>query len=78
MKLEHLKLFVRVAATNNISMAGKELGLSPAVSSAHINKLEEALGVRLIHRTTRRVSLTEEGIDFLPHALEVLESVELK
>lgn len=77
MNIEHLKLFVRIAATNNISMAGKELGLSPAVSSAHINKLEEGLGVRLIHRTTRRVSLTEEGIDFLPHAEEVLASVEL-
>lgn len=77
MNVEHLRLFVRVAAMNNISMAGKELGLSPAVSSAHINKLEEGLGVRLIHRTTRRVSLTEEGIDFLPHAEEVLASIEL-
>lgn len=77
MNVEHLKLFVRVASTNNISLAGKELGLSPAVSSAHINKLEEGLGVRLIHRTTRRVSLTEEGTDFLPHAKEVLASVEL-
>ena len=77
MNIEHLKLFIRVAATNNISLAGKELGLSPAVSSAHINKLEEGLGVRLIHRTTRRVSLTEEGIDFLPHAKEVIASIEL-
>jgi DNA-binding transcriptional LysR family regulator len=77
MNIEHLKLFVRIAAKNNISMAGKELGLSPAVSSAHINKLEEGLGVRLIHRTTRRVSLTEEGIDFLPHAEEVIASVEI-
>jgi len=58
MKFEHLKLFIRVAATHNISQAGEELGLSPAVSSAHINKLEENLGVRLIHRTTRHVSLT--------------------
>jgi len=77
MNVEHLKLFVRVAATNNISLAGKELGLSPAVSSAHINKLEQGLDVRLIHRTTRRVSLTEEGINFLPHAEEVLASIEL-
>lgn len=76
MNIDHLKLFVRIAATHNISMAGKELGLSPAVSSAHINKLEESLGVRLIHRTTRRVSLTEEGEALLPHAMEVLESVE--
>lgn len=76
MNIEHLKLFVRIAATNNISLAGKELDLSPAVASAHINKLEEGLGVRLIHRTTRRVSLTEEGVALLPHAMEVLEHVE--
>ena len=56
-------------------MAGKELGLSPAVASAHINKLEDGLGVRLIHRTTRKVSLTEEGTAFLPHAEDVVASV---
>ena len=76
MNLEHVKLFVRIAATQNISLAGKDLGLSPAVSSAHINKLEAALGVRLIHRTTRQVSLTEDGHTFLPHAVNILENVE--
>ncbi|USH05702.1 LysR family transcriptional regulator [Grimontia kaedaensis] len=76
MNIEHLKLFVRIASTNNISAAGAELGLSPAVSSTHINKLEESMGVRLVHRTTRKVSLTEEGIAFLPHAEDVLDSVE--
>ncbi|NOH98719.1 LysR family transcriptional regulator [Vibrio sp. 99-70-13A1] len=76
MNIEHLKLFVRLASTNNISLAGQELGLSPAVASAHIGKLEKALNVRLVHRTTRKVSLTEEGLAFLPHAEEVLESVE--
>lgn len=76
MNIEHLKLFIRIASTQNISQAGKELGLSPAVSSSHIKKLEEELGVRLIHRTTRQVSLTEEGEAFLPHALEVMESIE--
>ena len=76
MNIEHLKLFVRLAATNNISQAGHELGLSPAVASSHIGKLEEGLGVRLVHRTTRKVSLTEEGEAFLPHAEEVLSSVE--
>ena len=76
MNAEHLKLFVRIAQTHNISLAGKELGLSPAVSSAHINKLEDSLGVRLIHRTTRKVSLTEEGQAFLPHAQDVLDAME--
>mgnify|MGYP001815913770 FL=1 len=76
MNVEHLKLFVRLATTNNISRAGYELGVSPAVASSHISKLEAVLGVRLVHRTTRKVSLTEEGVAFLPHAEEVLSSVE--
>ncbi|NMP31159.1 LysR family transcriptional regulator [Thalassotalea sp. M1531] len=76
MNIDHLKLFSRIAITNNISQAGNELGLSPAVASAHINKLEDALGARLIHRTTRKVSLTEEGLSFLPHAEQVLEHIE--
>ncbi|TCS43175.1 LysR family transcriptional regulator [Reinekea marinisedimentorum] len=76
MNIEHLKLFVRLASTFNISQAGLELGLSPAVASAYLNKLEQNLGVRLLHRTTRKVSLTEEGKAFLPHAEEVLGSIE--
>ena len=77
MNIAHLNLFVRIATTHNISLAGKELGLSAAVSSAQMNKLEETLGVKLIHRTTRKVSLTEEGQAFLPHAEEVLANVEM-
>lgn len=76
MNIEHLRLFVRVANTQKISLAGQELGLSPAVASSYINKLEENLGVRLVHRTTRKVSLTEDGEAFLPHAEDVLASVE--
>ncbi|GLT13544.1 LysR family transcriptional regulator [Vibrio algivorus] len=76
MNIEHLKLLVRLASSQSISKAGHELGLSPAVASSYINKLEEGLGVRLVHRTTRKVSLTEEGLAFLPYAEEVLASVE--
>lgn len=76
MNIDQLRLFVRVANTSNISKAGHELGLSPAVSSMYINKLEASLGTRLIHRTTRKVSLTEDGEVFLPHAEEVLASVD--
>lgn len=75
--IEHIKLFVRLAITNNISNAGRELSLSPAVASNYINKLEEELGVRLVHRTTRKVSLTEEGVAFLPHAEEILSTIEI-
>lgn len=77
MNVEHLKLFTRIALLGNISQAGKEFGLSPAVSSAHINKLEDDLGTRLLHRTTRKVSLTLEGEVFLPHANAIVESIEV-
>lgn len=76
MNIEHLRLFIRIAQIHNISQAGQERGLSAAVASAHINKLEAVLGVRLIHRTTRKVSLTEEGNAFYPHAEDVIASVE--
>ncbi|WP_028116601.1 LysR family transcriptional regulator [Ferrimonas senticii] len=77
MNLDHLQLFVRVAATHNISAAGTELGLSAAVASSYINKLEQSLGVRLLHRTTRKVALTEEGMTLLPHAESLLAQVEV-
>lgn len=76
MNIDHLRLFVRVASTGNISLAGQEQGLSPAVAGTYIKKLEESLGVLLLQRTTRKVSLSEEGIAFLPHAEEVISSVE--
>lgn len=76
MNIDHLKLFVRIAATQNISSAGAEFGLSPAVASVQLSKLEEGLGARLLHRTTRKVSLTEEGQAFYQHAEDVLASVE--
>lgn len=76
MNIDHLRLFVRVASTHNISLAGKELDLSPPVASMHINKLEESIGARLVHRTTRKVSLTEEGEALLPYAEEILASVD--
>ena len=66
MKIDLLRLFVRVAATNDISKAGQQLRLSSAVASSYMARLEEELGVRLVHRTSRKVSLTEEGHAFLP------------
>lgn len=56
----------------NISAAGRELGLAPAVASARLAKLETELGVELLRRTTRKVSLSLEGSDFLPYAREIL------
>jgi DNA-binding transcriptional LysR family regulator len=76
MNLDHVRLFLRIAKTENISQAGFELGHSAAVASSYISKLERSLKVRLFHRTTRRVTLTQDGIAFLPHAEDILASVE--
>lgn len=76
MNPEYLKLFVLVSRSKSISEAGKELGLSPALASAHLAKLESSLDARLVNRTTRSTSLTEAGQRFLPHAEDVLASLD--
>ena len=72
MDTDSLRLFVMAAERLNISAAGRALGLAPAVASARLAKLEGELGVELLHRTTRKVSLSLEGSDFLPYAREIL------
>lgn len=72
MDLDTVRLFVRAARTLNITAAGRQLGLSPAVASARLAKLERTLGADLFHRTTRKVTLSLEGAEFLPFAEELL------
>lgn len=72
MNIDSLRLFVMAAERLNISGAGRALGLAPAVASARLAKLETELGVELLRRTTRKVSLSLEGSDFLPYAREIL------
>lgn len=56
-----IAIFVRTAERLSFAEAGRDLGLSPSAVGKSVARLEETLGVRLFHRTTRRVSLTEEG-----------------
>lgn len=72
MDTESVRLFVLAAEKLNISAAGRTLGMAPAVASARLAKLENTLGADLLHRTTRKVSLSLEGIDFLPYAKDIL------
>ena len=72
-----VSLFVRACATRNLSAAGREFSLSPAASSARIAQLEHQLGARLLHRTTRQITLTMEGEIFLRHAQQLLDAAEL-
>ena len=72
MDTDSLRLFVLAAEKLNISAAGRELGLAPAVAGARLAKLEQTLCTQLLHRSTRRVALSQDGEDFLPHAREIL------
>ena len=69
MDIQSLRLFVLSCETLNISGAGRALGMAPAVASNRIAKLEHTLGVELLHRSTRKVSVSLEGQDFLPLSL---------
>jgi len=63
-----LRIFLGVASAGSLSAAGRQLDLVPMQVSRRLAALEEELGVRLFHRTTRSVSLTAEGEAFLPYA----------
>lgn len=71
-----LDVFARVVTAKSMSAAGRELNLSPAVISKRIRRLEERLGVRLLQRTTRQLSLTEAGQGFYERVVAILGSIE--
>lgn len=76
MDTHSLRLFIRIAELGSITAASRDLGLSPASASARLVKLEASLGTRLFNRTTREVSLTSDGRDFLPYAQDALELIQ--
>lgn len=75
-KLGDIDLFVRVIKNEGLAAAGREVGLSPARMTARINGLEESYGVRLLNRTTRKISFTDEGRKFYASCERILAEVE--
>ncbi|WP_171173491.1 LysR family transcriptional regulator [Ruegeria sp. HKCCD8929] len=74
--LDNIRTFVRVYELGSMSAAGRDLRISPAVTSARISQLEDHLSVRLFQRTTRNLTPTEQGQAFYPGAVAVLEAVD--
>lgn len=74
--IENIRTFVRVYELGSMSAAGRDLRISPAVTSSRIAQLEDHLGVRLFQRTTRSLSPTEQGNSFYRGATAILEAVE--
>lgn len=71
-----MRSFVRVAERGSLSAVARELGLGQSTVTRHLNELEAALGIPLLSRTTRRVTLTDEGSRYYQHCLAILRLVE--
>ncbi|MGK0602710.1 LysR family transcriptional regulator [Yokenella regensburgei] len=75
-KLHAMQLFLRVAELESFSRAADTLGLPKGSVSRQIQALENQLGVRLLHRTTRRVQLTQDGMVYYERAKDLLSNLE--
>lgn len=71
-RLTGMDVFTQVARLGSLSGAARAVGISPTMATKHVTALEERLGVKLVHRTTRRVTLTEAGVRYLDRVERVL------
>jgi len=75
-RIDAMRAFVSVVTEGSFSNAATAMQLSPQLVSKYVSKLEERLGIRLLNRTTRQVSLTEAGSHYFEHAQQVLLSID--
>jgi len=74
--LDEMAVFVKTVGTASLSAAARELGVSTAAISRKLASLEARLGVRLLNRTTRRISLTDEGARYHEACVRILAEIE--
>jgi DNA-binding transcriptional LysR family regulator len=74
--LDGIAAFARVVDSGSFSAAARRLNISKSAISAHVQRLEERLGVRLLNRTTRRLSLTEAGAAYHRHCTRIIAEAE--
>ncbi|MEM7564555.1 MAG: LysR family transcriptional regulator [Pseudomonadota bacterium] len=74
-RFDSLEAFVAVVDSQGFSAAGDKLGIAKSVVSRRVGDLERRLGVQLLHRTTRRQSLTETGQEFYARAVQILDDL---
>ncbi|MFS8111286.1 LysR family transcriptional regulator [Rhizobium jaguaris] len=75
LKIEGIAAFVAVAEAGSISEAARRLRLSKSVVSERLAEMEKTLGATLLHRTTRKLTLTEDGLAFLERASRIVHEV---
>ncbi|MFB8342768.1 LysR family transcriptional regulator [Brucella cytisi] len=76
MDIEDLQTFVEVADAGGVSPAARRLGISKSMVSRRLIRLEEALGIQLLARTTRGAALTEAGVTFREYAAKVCAEID--
>jgi DNA-binding transcriptional LysR family regulator len=75
-RLTGLEVFAKVATAGSLSAAGRAMGMSQTMVTKHIAALEARLGVKLFHRNTRRLSITEAGRNYLEASERILADIE--
>ena len=75
-KLTNIKVFSETAKFKSLARAAEKLNLSASSVSKHISALENHLGVRLMNRTTRKVSITDIGAAYLEKANKIIQDIE--
>ena len=75
-QLQGMRVFARVAELGSFAKAAQTLDLSRAMASSYVAQLEKHLGTRLLHRTTRKVSVSPEGAVYLEHCRRILAEID--
>lgn len=75
-RLTSLKVFIHAATHGSLSAAGRALSMSPAMATKHVDALEARLGVKLMHRSTRRLTLTDAGTDYLDTCRRIVQELD--
>ncbi|MCR1838344.1 LysR family transcriptional regulator [Rodentibacter caecimuris] len=75
-KLEVMRAFCRIVETGNFKNASEDLNIATTTLSGQIQSLENHLGIKLLHRTTRRVSPTADGLQYYQRILPLLDEIE--
>ena len=72
---QDLRTFVSVVERGSFTSAADDVGLTPSAVSKSVARLEDRLGVRMFHRTTRKLSLTPEGNQFYIRAKDIVSAI---
>lgn len=75
-RLTGLSVFVAAVEQGSLAAAARFLGMTPAMAGKHLATIEASLGARLLHRTTRKLHLTEAGQDYYRRSRHILESLD--